>query len=48
MDVTDDAATFVTAAGPRATRSVASVDEIEPELVEFVRTTIRRLDPHFP
>jgi hypothetical protein len=37
--------TFITAAGPRATRSV---DEIEPELIRFVRTAVRRIDPHFP
>jgi len=48
MAVTGDTATFVTAAGPRATRSVATVDDIEPELVGFVRTAVRWLDPRFP
>jgi hypothetical protein len=48
MAVTGDTATYVTAAGRRATRSVATVDEIEPELVAFVRTAVRWLDPRFP
>jgi len=48
MAVTGDTAIFVTAAGRRATRSVASVDEVEPELLGFVRTAVRWLDPRFP
>ncbi len=48
MAVTGDTATFVTAAGHRALRTVASVDEIEPELIGFVRTAVRWLDPRFP
>lgn len=48
MAVTGDTATFVTAAGPRATRSVPTVDAIEPELIGFVRTAVRWLDPGFP
>jgi hypothetical protein len=48
MAETGDTATYVSAAGPRATRSVATVDEIEPELVGFVRTAVRWLDPRFP
>ena len=48
MPETSDTERFVTAAGHRATRSVASVDEIEPELIAFVRTAVRWLDPHFP
>ena len=48
MAVTGETATFVTAAGHRATRIVASVDEIEPELVGFVRSAVRWLDPRFP
>lgn len=46
--MSDDTATFITATGHRATCSVASVDEIEPELVAFVRTLVRWLDPRFP
>jgi hypothetical protein len=48
MAVTGDTATFVTATGPRATRIVPTVDAIEPELVGFVRSAIRWLDPNFP
>ena len=48
MAATDDTSTFVTAAGPRATRTVPSVDAIEPELVGFVRSAVRWLDPGFP
>lgn len=44
----DDTATFVTSTGPRATRTVATVDEIEPDLVGFVRSAVRWLDPGFP
>ena len=44
----NDTATFVTAAGPRATRTVPNVDAIEPELVGFVRSAVRWLDPGFP
>lgn len=43
-----DTATFVTAAGPRATRVVERVDDIEPELLGFVRNAVRWLDPRFP
>ncbi len=43
-----DTATLVTATGLRATRTVATVDDIEPELVGFVRTAVRWLDPRFP
>jgi len=46
--VASDTETFVVAAGPRATRTVATVDEIEPELVGFVRSAVRWLDPAFP
>lgn len=46
--MSDNTATFVTAAGHRATRSVASIDEIEPELIGFMRTAVRWLDPRFP
>ena len=46
--VTVDTATFVTAAGRRATRTVANVDEIEPDLRGFVRSAVRWLDPGFP
>ena len=31
-----------------ATRSVASLDEVEPELLDFVRSSVRWLDPGFP
>ncbi|MBA3460765.1 MAG: hypothetical protein H0T46_12430 [Deltaproteobacteria bacterium] len=48
MAVTGDTPTFVTAAGPRATRTVPNVDAIEPELVGFVRSAVRWLDPGFP
>lgn len=48
MAASDDTATFVTAAGPRATRTVPTVDAIEPELVGFVRSAVRWLDPSFP
>lgn len=48
MAVTGDTATFVTATGPRATRGVATVEEIEPELRGFVRNAVRWLDPRFP
>lgn len=48
MAATDDTATFVTAAGPRATRTVPTVDTVEPELVGFVRSAVRWLDPSFP
>ena len=39
---------YETAQGPRATRTVETVDAIEPELVMWVRTTARALDPAFP
>lgn len=48
MPAIGDSATFVTAAGPRATRTVPNVDAIEPELVQFVRSAVRWLDPGFP
>ena len=48
MSATGDTATFVTAAGPRATRTVPTVDTVEPELVGFVRSAVRWLDPSFP
>src|SRR6188768_4393060 len=48
MAVTGDTATFVISTGPRATRTVAAVDAIENELVGFVRTAVRWLDPRFP
>ena len=48
MAGTGDTATFVTAAGPRATRIVPTCDAIEPELVSFVRSAVRWLDPGFP
>ena len=48
MDAAGDTATYVTAAGPRATRVVSRVADIEPELIEFVRTAVRWLDPSFP
>ena len=40
--------TFATATGARATRTVESLDAIEPQLVAFVRGTARWLDPGFP
>lgn len=48
MAVTGESPTFVSVAGQRATRSVANVDDIEPEFVGFVRTAVRWLDPRFP
>lgn len=48
MAATGDSATFVTASGPRATRVVANVDEVEGELLGFVRNAVRWLDPRFP
>jgi hypothetical protein len=46
--MTDDTTTFVTASGPLATRTVATLDAIEHQLVAFVRGTARWLDPDFP
>jgi hypothetical protein len=43
-----ETATFETASGPRATRTVDSLDMIEPELATFVRGAARWLDPWFP
>lgn len=43
-----DNATLVLASGPRATRVIANADEIEPELVGFVRNAVRWIDPKFP
>ena len=48
MSATGDTATFVTAAGPRATQIVPNVDTVEPDLVAFVRSAVRWLDPSFP
>ncbi|MEO8698916.1 MAG: hypothetical protein ABI867_02700 [Kofleriaceae bacterium] len=48
MGASLDTATLVTATGLRATRTVATVDDIEPELVGFVRSAVRWLDPRFP
>lgn len=39
---------FITATGPLATRSVGTLDEIEPELVGLVRGWALWLDPGFP
>jgi hypothetical protein len=40
--------TFETASGPRATKTVESIDVVEPQLTAFVRGTARWLDPFFP
>jgi len=48
MAVTGDSSILVTAAGRLATRTVSRVDDIEPELRDFVRTSVRWLDPSFP
>lgn len=39
---------YETAQGHRATRTVGTVDEVEPELATWVRKTARALDPGFP
>ena len=39
---------FHTAVGSRATRTVANLDSVEPELAMFVRGSARWLDPTFP
>lgn len=48
MAAASDTEVFLIAAGDQATRTVPNVDEIEPELVEFVRRVVRWLDPDFP
>lgn len=48
MAATIASATLVTSTGSRATRAVDTVDDIEGELVGFVRTAVRWLDPRFP
>lgn len=48
MGASLETATLVTAKGSRATRTIANVDDIEAELVGFVRTAVRWLDPRFP
>jgi hypothetical protein len=48
MGASLDTATLITSTGPRATRTIANVDDIEGELVGFVRTAVRWLDPRFP
>lgn len=40
--------TYEVAKGPRATRTVETIDAVEPELVTFVRASARSLDPSFP
>jgi hypothetical protein len=44
----DDAEACVIAKGPRSTRIVETIDQVEPEFEAFVRQTARRLDPAFP
>ncbi|HUS29115.1 MAG TPA: hypothetical protein VMZ53_11410 [Kofleriaceae bacterium] len=46
--MSDDTETCEIAKGPRAVRIVSSADEVEPELVAFVRSSARWIDPTFP
>jgi hypothetical protein len=43
METIDEIAT-----GPRAQQAIASLDDIEPELLLFMRGTARWMDPWFP
>lgn len=42
------AATFEVCRGRRATQTIWSLDDIEPELLTFIRGTARWLDPFYP
>src|SRR5687768_16033173 len=46
--MSDDNEICVIARGLRATRFVETADQIEPDFIAFVRSTVRWLDPTFP
>jgi hypothetical protein len=46
--MSDETTTQETATGPRATRTVETVDSVEPELAQYVRRSALLLDPSFP
>ena len=46
--MSDDTETCVIAKGPRATGIVETLDQVEPDLMTFVRASARRLDSTFP